>query len=175
MTERLPEFLDDNRPYRPAPAKPYKNAFETRRDDAAALLETWGEFVPNKEKMRELVDQPVSMNQFWTLPKYMRALDKKLLAMQNYVGKGEPVDWPEHHVEHAVRVLTSLDQDRASEENTLGWSKATSSVGHWCNALLKIDRDRAIAVARFIVGKHKKQLETPAMRMRHPLPQDWRF
>lgn len=69
------------------------------------------------------------------------------------------VDWPDDIVERAVRHLTELDTDHATEVNRRGWSSSASSSGHWCNAMLDEDRDLAIKTARTMLGGYRRQLE----------------
>jgi hypothetical protein len=61
-------------------------------------------------------------------------------------------------VERAVRLLTDLDRDRSKEANLVGWGRDTSAPGHWCCALLRTDRARAIEIGRGLVAHHLVQL-----------------
>ena len=64
------------------------------------------------------------------------------------------VDWPEIEVIDAIRRLTGLDSDRATIDNGEGWNKPDSPTGHWCAAILDIDQQAAVKVARWLVGKY---------------------
>lgn len=145
--------------------------------EVRALLDEYGDFVRGKKKAREILDRLGDgyprYEDISTLRTTIRATKLELKAMEAFVPE-EPVDWPEHHVEHAIRVLTALDQDRTAEANGVGWGRGTTSIGHYVHALLvRGDRDRAIEIGRGIVGGHKLQLEKKKVRGMYPLPADW--
>ncbi len=145
---------------------------EEIRSKAQAMLDTWGAFTADKKRVRALVDmgRPLTTNEGRQLSALIRKTKLKVIKM-NAERVGGGVDWPDHHVAHVIRTMTRLDGDRAEELNHLGWGQEASAKGHYCNAMLKIDRDRAIAVGRLIVGHYRAQTESVAGF--YPLPADW--
>lgn len=69
-------------------------------------------------------------------------------------------DLSDGQVVAAIRLLTIRDADRAQHANSEGWSASDSSAGHYCYAMLSQDRAVAIALARTLVGKYRRQLAT---------------
>ncbi|MBJ3784507.1 hypothetical protein [Devosia sediminis] len=145
---------------------------EEIRTEAQDMLDTWGAFTADKKKVRGLVaiERPLTVNEGRQLSALIRKTKIKLIKMDALKVEGG-VDWPAHHVEHVVRTMTRLDGDRAENLNNLGWGPEVSSKGHWCAAMLSIDRDRAIAVGRLIVEHYRNQTERLADF--YPLPADW--
>lgn len=145
---------------------------EEIRAEAREMLDTWGAFVADKKRVRALVaiERPLTTHEGRQLSAVIRKTKLKLIQMDALQVSGG-VDWPDHHVAHVIRTMTRLDGDRAEELNHLGWGQEASAKGHYCNAMLKIDRARAIAVGRLIVGHYRAQTESVAGF--YPLPADW--
>lgn len=133
--------------------------------EAREIERVWGEFAVRKQRLRELLehhDDPdtddLSLNMVRELLELCASTRQKHVGMLATAKNQERpgVDWPDADVEAALRLLTGRDGDRASIENDLGWSKADSPSGHWAYAMLDIDRELAIKVGRWIVGKYAR-------------------
>lgn len=145
---------------------------EEIRSEAQQMLDVWGAFTADKKRVRALVaiERPLTNHEGRQLSALIRKTKIKLIEMDALKVEGG-VDWPDSHVEHVIRTMTRLDGDRAEALNGLGWGPEVSSKGHWCAAMLGIDRDRAIAVGRLIVEHYRNQSERLADF--YPLPADW--
>lgn len=124
-------------------------------------LATWGLFAHQKVKMREWVEAPRLIRwQIDALKSAVRETERKATrrSVEAADTKGG-VEWPDDRVEAAIRYLTGHDEDHAAYRNDIGWSSADSSNGHWCNAMLSVDRPLAIAVGRVLVAKYQRQLK----------------
>lgn len=150
----------------------------TAREKSAVLLDLYAPLVHRKDRVRELLsdDSDLPSARIFELEGLVRETNLKIQIIRNAAMKAEGgVDWPEHHVEHAVRVLTLLDVDRGREKNSVGWNPRESGRGHWICAAMRDDNDREIALrlARTMVGSYRKQLERPGVTEMFPLPSDW--
>lgn len=145
---------------------------EEVRAEAQEMLDVWGAFVAGKKTVRKLVqtERDLTVGEGRHLSALIRETGLKLITM-NSIPVGGGVDWPDHHVAHVIRTMTKLDDDRAETLNHLGWGQEASSKGHYCNAMLAIDRARGIAVGRLIVEHYRKQTESVAGI--YALPHDW--
>lgn len=142
------------------------------------LLDLYAPLVSAKARVREIVesDQPLSQNVLWELDGYIRQSSRKIVQIwQRADAATGGVDWPEDHVAHAVRTLTALDDDRGEYANGVGWNPRECAAGHWCCAALDTDRDhdKAVALARTMVGQYREQLQRPEVRHAYPLPEGW--
>lgn len=63
-------------------------------------------------------------------------------------------------IETAIIALTGLDEDKSTVPNREGWGGSTTAVGHWCHAMLRVNRALAIKEGRRLIalGKHEAQL-----------------
>lgn len=148
------------------------------RERGAVLLDLYAPLVHKKDRVREILgdDGDLPSNRVLELEGLVRETNLKIQIIRNAAEKAEGgVDWPEHHVEHAVRTLTLLDVDRGREKNNVGWNPRESGRGHWICAALRDDNDRAIALklARTMVGSYRRQLERTGVVEMFPLPSDW--
>lgn len=124
----------------------------------------WGAFCVNKKRICDFtgVDVVLSLRQaVWLCELVDRTEQKSEQVRENLKASDADVDWSDDEVGRAVETLTWADHDRATSENGLGWSKADSSRGHWCNAMIRAggtDKMIGIDAARAIVGKYRNQL-----------------
>jgi len=144
-----------------------EKASDAVRELGRKCRETWGLFIsegdlialdhllnqrflskPERDEVISIVD--------WT----NRRASKKRAKANRSPESG--VDWPEERVASYIQQLTALDQDNAKKLNHVGWNAVESPTGHWCAAMLRIDRAAAIKIGRGIVGKYQKQIEGPA-------------
>tara|TARA_R110002124_G_scaffold16882_7_gene71428 strand:+ start:722 stop:1276 length:555 start_codon:yes stop_codon:yes gene_type:complete len=129
---------------------------------ARMLRATWGEFTHRKDELARLAALPPVMQRedHDELVGIIEQHRSKAAAMVEKISKAPaPVcDLSEAEVIVGLKHLTRLDQDCASRANERGWSKSTSSQGHWATAMLDIDRSLAIKAGRMLLPKHKKQL-----------------
>lgn len=133
-------------------------------DQAAECLRRWGELCHQKARLRELAEMPIAdlwYPEFKEIGQLVAKTELKVrarrVAAENDDAPG--VSWPEHIVVAAVEHLTYVDDDHAEVANNRGWSRADSSVGHWCaGELTGGDRELALRAARRLVGKYRVQL-----------------
>ncbi len=154
---RLAEWrVEQNRLAEEREAKRKADA-ETIRAQGIGLADLWGAFVERKNELADLVAKPdLAWEDLKAIKSIIAATDRKAVHFAHSVDsiKLEPVDWPESTVVEAVRLLTARDRDRASLRNLSGWSAAYSSWGHWCHAMLGIDRPLAVKAARRLVSEY---------------------
>lgn len=148
------------------------------RETGAILLDLYAPLVHRKERVREILgdNDELPSNRIFELEGLVRETKLKIQIIRNAAAAAEGgVDWPEHHVKHAVRVLTLLDVDRGREKNKVGWNPRESGRGHWICAALRDENDRVIALklARTMVGSYRKQIERESVTSMFPLPADW--
>lgn len=131
---------------------------------AQTCLDTWGEFASRPERIRSLIKQgDLGSGEYHYLKGLIdaterRAGDRAVKAKAAaYIPAGDS-DLSDAEVTAAIRLLTGRDSDHAELANGEGWSAGDSATGHWCYAMLSTDPAAAIAVARGIVGKYKRQL-----------------
>ena len=135
-------------------------------EKAKACLTRFGEFAAKKQLLRDAVDNPAeTLADAAAIGRVLDAVAETDVKHQHqmFVAKHahatlQDVDWPDDVIEAAVLALTARDHDHAREDNGIGWSRSTSSPGHWCAMMLAEDRRIAIKVARGIVGNHRRQL-----------------
>lgn len=135
-------------------------------EKARICLDRFGEFAAKKALLRDAVTNPdETLSDAAAIGRVLDAVaatDEKhrhqLWVATHAHATLQDVDWPDDVVEAAVIALTARDHDHAREDNGVGWSKATSSPGHWCSMMLREDRRIAIKVARGLVGNHRRQL-----------------
>lgn len=133
---------------------------------AKACLDRFGEFAAKKALLRDAVERPdETLADAAAIGKVLDAVAATDVKHQHQLWTAthahatiEDVDWPDDVVEAAVIALTARDHDHAREDNGVGWSKSTSSPGHWCRMMLDENRRVAIKAARGIVGRHRRQL-----------------
>lgn len=131
--------------------------------EAKALLETWGLFTHAKPALQQLIeDEYLFHGELKTLRRLIKTTNAKAAAKALEVSGNaaiDPVpDLPDDVIVIAIRTLTALDSDHAALSNGAGWSKKTSSPGHWCAAMLKRDRALAIKEGRRLIASHLPQL-----------------
>lgn len=148
------------------------------RERSAVLLDLYAPLVHRKDRVREILgdDGDLPSSRIFELEGLVRETHLKIQIIRNAAAAATGgVDWPEHHVVHAVRVLTLLDVDRGREKNKVGWNPRESGRGHWICAALRDDADREIALrlARTMVGSYRRQLERESVTSMFPLPADW--
>lgn len=131
--------------------------------EAKLVLETWGLFTHAKAQIQQLIDDeflfPDELKKLRRLIKttYAKA-DAKTVWVSGNVAI-DPVPYlTDDVIVTAIRALTALDSDHAALSNSEGWSKKTSSPGHWCAAMLRTDRALAIKEGRRLVASHLPQL-----------------
>jgi len=135
-------------------------------EKARACLSRFGEFAAKKQLLRDAVTNPAeTLADAAAIGKVLDAVAEtdvkhthQLFVAKHAHATLQDVDWPDEVIEAAVIALTARDHDHACEDNRIGWSKSTSSPGHWCRMMLAEDRRIAIKVARGIVGRHRRQL-----------------
>ncbi|SDG83924.1 hypothetical protein [Pelagibacterium luteolum] len=123
----------------------------------------WGEFCVRKSALRSLLaqhDDPdrdgLTHPQVMLLKDLVQQTEAKSREMLRRAQReyNPGVDWPEIEVIEAIKKLTGRDSDRATIDNGIGWNKPDSPTGHWCAAMLDIDRAAAVKVGRWLVGKY---------------------
>jgi hypothetical protein len=135
-------------------------------EQARACIEKFGEFAVRKQLLREAVTNPSeALADADAIKRVFDAIEETAVKHRHQLWVAttsrpdtDDVDWSDETVETAVIALTDRDDDHAREENGIGWSKSTSSHGHWCRMMLTEDRQIAIKAARKLVGKHRRQL-----------------
>lgn len=167
---RRPSFTPGARtnvPVPRAPLPPVKRAPLTDHDIAMAqtmgkmMLATWGEFTHRKDALAVLVALPtMTHEEYDELVGIIRGHQEKMSGMERKIREAPTPSCELSQVEVVVALkhLTRLDNDRATKPNERGWSKSTSSTGHWATAMLHIDRPLAIKAGRMILPRHRKQL-----------------
>ena len=141
-----------------------QKASDAVREHGRQCRETWGLFIPEADLI--LLDHYINQK-FLSKPERAevisivdwtnrRASKKRAKANRSTI---VGVDWTEEKVASYIQALTGLDQDHARLLNARGWGATDSPAGHWCAAMLKIDRAAAIKIGRGIVGKYQGQLE----------------
>ncbi|KQN75090.1 hypothetical protein [Devosia sp. Leaf64] len=149
-----------------------KRAVRERRDSAlaraVATKERWGQFTSGYKTITDLTGQSYLLDsQKDALDRYVRVTEKRAEAMLGAAKtvKGG-VDWPDDLVEEALIYMTDLDSDERSVRNKSGWDIVHGPRGHWAVAMLPVDRDLALRVARTIVGHYAdRQLKHIADRV----------
>lgn len=127
------------------------------------MLETWGLFTHAKAQLQQLIDDEYLFpGELKTLRRLIKITNAKAAAKAIEVAgnaASDPVpDISDEIIVKAIRALTALDSDHAALSNGKGWSKKTSSPGHWCAAMLRTDRALAIKEGRRLIASHLPQL-----------------
>lgn len=127
---------------------------------ANKLLSTYGKSVHDKTRIAHWVATPPGKIMINKLKQLCDAADLKIARTARGVEIKPGVDWPEDIVIRAVELLTLWDADGAEEANSIGWNAWQSPTGHWCYGAMQDPRyrDRAILIARQIVGGYVGQL-----------------
>jgi len=140
---------------------PTEADIQSAQRDGLALLDKWRAFTCGKPTLIRLCAAPTLT---WEEIDKIRAdiawteREAKALALYVRRQRTKGVNWPDAVVVVGIKLLTALDADRTRERNKRGWGKSTSSGGHWCAAMLEIDRDLAIKHGRSLLTKHLTQL-----------------
>lgn len=118
-------------------------ASDSAKARGRACFEEWGQFTEGKPTLVRLLEkEQLNYNDIKAVDKIITATKRKA-AFKLLEVEAAPVtagvDWPEETVDGALRWLTSLDDDWAQIRNGAGWSASSTSLGHWCTAML--DRD----------------------------------
>ncbi len=131
--------------------------------EAKTLLETWGLFTQGKPQILQLIDDEYLFpGELKTLRRLIKTTivkaEAKALEVAGNAALDPVPDLTDDVIVKAIRALTALDADHAELANGKGWSKRTSSPGHWCASMLKIDRALAIKEGRRLIADHLPQL-----------------
>ena len=135
----------------------------------AEIAEGWAlynEFGPAIRKVTPLLRllnlvylEPLELTRLRKLLREIRGIIDGMEADALALAETSDVYLDDEFVEKAIRLLTALDADMRTEANRRGWGGNTGAPGHWCCALLKTDRARAIRIGRGLVARHLVQLK----------------
>lgn len=135
-------------------------AIQARRDSslarAMAAKDRWGPFASGFTQITELSGETYLLDSDKDrLDRYARDTEKRAEAMLAAAKTLEGgVDWPDELVEEALLYMTELDSDERRLRNRAGWDVVHGPRGHWAVAMLDVDRELALRVARTIVGHY---------------------
>jgi hypothetical protein len=139
----------------------YVATAQMAKEAARATADEWGKFTTNHARVIELLGtDEILPDEIVELKKAVGQTKKRAEKRKAAPVKPSLVDLPDDAVVTAIRRLTRLDGDHAALRNDEGWSASDSAAGHWCHAMLTVDRDLAIAHARPILHRYMgKQLK----------------
>jgi hypothetical protein len=130
--------------------------------EGRALFAEHGVAVRKVKPLNDLLDLVyLEPRELTKLRKIIRECRENISAMEGdarKLAKSTDVELDDDFVVRGLRLLTELDADRGAEKNYRGWGRDTSAPGHWCCALLKTDREKAIEIGRGLVAHHLGQL-----------------
>ena len=146
-------------------------AIQARRDSsltrALAARDRWGPFASGYTQITDLAGRTYLFDEDKDkLDRYARDTEKRAQAMLDAAKTlNEGVDWPDELVEEALLYMMDLDADERRFRNKAGWDVVHGPRGHWAVAMLGVDRELALRVARSIVGHYAdRQLKHIAER-----------
>lgn len=144
---------------------PFAAYAKTLRSQAEADLKTWGPAFQSAEKVREILAVEILLHgELKKLNNLLRANARKQKNAMDRVACAETrghLECSDDVIVEAIIALTGLDTDERQLPNNEGWSSSTGPTGHWCHAMLGIDRDLAIKEGRRLIaaGGHEAQLK----------------
>lgn len=136
---------------------------DNARARGQACMDKWGVFITEADflELQHFLGQRfLSANERLRVDEIIDWVEKRARTFRTKSkGVSGGVDWPDDRVAYYIRTLTGLDGDHAKVLNGVGWDAFDSPAGHWCAAMLKIDREAAIRVGRTMVGHYQGQIE----------------